>query len=112
MRGTQPVVHQQRAYSGPRYSIFGRKKTQDIGVVDIDPDKLMTTLRRRYGENGFQVHVRLLRLSIVCYALTPMTADDAQQLLHSCFWSAFTGKLLIFHSESGGDVASDVRNAG
>jgi len=35
-----------------------RENFQDIEVVDIDPNKLMTTLKGRFGSE-FKVHVRL-----------------------------------------------------
>lgn len=75
----QPVSHQQRAQKRPHSAKHTQQQIQNVGVVDIDPKNLMMTLRRRYGEDGFEVHVRLSRSisSIVRCALTLMAADDA-----------------------------------
>lgn len=53
----EPIRHRQRAQSVFRPSKVHRQQTQNVGVVDINPTNLMTTLRRRYGNDGFEVHV-------------------------------------------------------
>lgn len=50
---------QRRTYNIRRLWHSNRRQKQDIAVVDIDPEKLMTKLKAKYGSE-FQVHVRAL----------------------------------------------------
>ena len=59
----RPASHQQSAQAVPQLSKPSQRQLQNVGVVDINPRNLMTTLRRRYGDDGFEVHVRMAQFT-------------------------------------------------
>jgi hypothetical protein len=112
VRFTQPVSHQQHAYSAPLSPRSGQEQIQNVGVVDIDPKNLMTTLRRRYGNDGFEVHVRMSQFA--------NCSGDAKwwlQMMHNRYCIRAAGQLSPVRNTKSGSmfveyVLSDLRNEG
>jgi hypothetical protein len=111
-RSTQPVSHQRHAHSVPHSSRPGQEQIQNVGVVDIDPKNLMTTLRRRYGNDGFEVHVRMSQ-----FADCSVHAKRWLQMMHNRYCIRAAGQLspvrnIKSSSMFDEDVLSDLRNEG
>jgi hypothetical protein len=96
----------------PQSSGLIQEQIQNIGVVNADPKDWVATLRQRYGNDVFEVHIRMSQ-----FTNRSVGAQWWLQMMHNRYCIGVSGrtspvKNTTFKSISDEDILSNLRNPG